>query len=55
MPDIEHAQDVLSGGLGEEWSINSCSSFAGSCFCVKLLCLFNWFFSFFFGFSCVFF
>ena len=26
-PAIEHAQDVLSGGLGQEWSINSSSLF----------------------------
>ena len=26
-PAIDHAQDILSGALGQEWSINSCSLF----------------------------
>ena len=32
-PALEHAQDVLSGGLGQEWSINSCSFFGESFLC----------------------
>ena len=31
-PAIEHAQDVLSGGLGQSGSMISCNFFKGSCF-----------------------
>ena len=47
-PAIEHARDVLSGGLGQEWSINSCSLFFWRLlFVFNLSCLFYyWFLSF---------
>ena len=32
-PAIEHAQHVLSGGLGQEWE---CGFFEGSCFVLTL-------------------
>ena len=36
---IEHAQDVLSGSLGQEWSINSCSLFWRVLFVSDFSCL----------------
>ena len=47
-PALEQAQDVLSGGLGQEWSISSCSFFVGSFFVFDLLSLFYYCFFFVF-------
>ena len=45
---IEHAQDVLSGELGQEWEYNFMLSFLGDPVCVQpFVPFFYWFFPFF--------
>ena len=52
-PAIEHAQDVLSGGLGQEGEYDFVLVFKGSCFVLNFL-LYYLFVFFLFGWLCPF-